>query len=120
MGGTLQSLKILPCAAVSMKKIKLFVAQPNRQFGKHIVLPGRAASGGTASLRLPEARPCEKALAALAAQQVALAPAGQDQRPRGVRVDLGAQAVDVDLHDVGLRAVLDVVEVLVDGLARDD
>src|SRR5207248_1442592 len=50
----------------------------------------------------------------LAAEQVALAPAGQDQRPGEAPVDLLPQEADVDVDHVGRDAVLLAVELLAD------
>src|SRR5262249_29379920 len=53
-------------------------------------------------------------------QQVAFAPARQDQRRLKALVDLVAQVADVDVHDVGSVLVVFVVEVFPDHRAGHD
>src|SRR5262249_10252344 len=56
----------------------------------------------------------------LPAQQVAFAPASQDEGRVEALVDFIAQVADVDVHDVGRALVLLVVEVLPDHRPADD
>src|SRR5438105_10551536 len=55
----------------------------------------------------------------LAAEHVALAPAGEDERRIEALVDLVPQVTDIHVHDVGGVLVVLVVEVLPDHAPRD-